>query len=34
MISRSSIISVFEKPRFRDFANGLTPQEREFLSGV
>ena len=33
MISRSSIISVFEKPRFRDFANGLTPQEREFLSG-
>jgi hypothetical protein len=33
MISRSSIISVFEKPRFRDFANGLNPQEREFLSG-
>ena len=32
LISRSSIISVFEKPRFRDFANGLSPQEREFLS--
>ena len=32
VISRSSIISVFEKPRFRDFANGLSPQEREFLS--
>lgn len=32
LISRSSIISVFEKPRFRDFANSLTPQEREFLS--
>jgi hypothetical protein len=32
LISRSSIISVFEKPRFRDFANGLPPQEREFLS--
>jgi hypothetical protein len=33
VISRSSIISVFEKPRFRDFASGLSPQEREFLSG-
>ena len=32
VISRSSIISVFEKPRFRDFANALSPQEREFLS--
>jgi len=32
LISRSSIISEFEKPRFRDFANGLSPQEREFLS--
>jgi hypothetical protein len=32
MISRSSIISVFEKPRFRDFANGLSPEQREFLS--
>ena len=31
LISRSSIISVFEKPRFRDFAEGLAPQEREFL---
>ena len=32
LISRSSIISVFEKPKFRDFANALPPQEREFLS--
>ena len=32
VISRSSIISVFEKPRFRDFANALSSQEREFLS--
>src|SRR6185503_18715076 len=32
LISRSSIISVFEKPRFRDFANALPPQERAFLS--
>lgn len=31
VISRSSIISVFEKPRFRDFANALPPQDREFL---
>jgi hypothetical protein len=32
MISRSSIISVFEKPRFRDFAEALSPDERQFLS--
>jgi len=32
VISRSSIISVFEKPRFRDFAAALSPQDREFLS--
>src|SRR5215211_4483236 len=32
VISRSSIISVFEKPRFRDFATTLSPQDREFLS--
>ena len=32
IISRSSIISVFEKPRFRDFANGLSYDERAFLS--
>jgi hypothetical protein len=32
LISRSSIISVFEKPKFRDFAHTLSPQEREFFS--
>ena len=32
VISRSSIISVFEKPGFRNFANGLAEEEREFLS--
>lgn len=32
VISRSSIISVFEKPKFRDFANGLSTDEREFLT--
>ena len=31
VISRSSVISVFEKPRFRDFANTLHQQDREFL---
>ena len=32
VVSRSSVISVFEKPRFRDFASGLSHQEWEFLS--
>ena len=32
VISRSSIISVFEKPAFRDFASALSPDERDFLS--
>jgi hypothetical protein len=32
VISRSSVISVFEKPKFRDFANALLPEDREFLS--
>ena len=32
VISRSSIISMFEKPRFKDFANALSPHEKEFLS--
>ena len=32
LISRSSIISVFEKPRFRDFANSLTFEDKGMLS--
>ena len=32
LISRSSIISVFEKPRFREFADALPPQEQEFFT--
>ena len=32
LITRSSLISVFEKPKFRDFASALAPQEKEFLS--
>jgi hypothetical protein len=32
LISRSSIISVFEKPKFRDWANALSHSEKDFLS--
>jgi hypothetical protein len=31
IISRSSIISVFEKPRFRDFVTALVPENRNLL---
>jgi hypothetical protein len=31
IITRSSIISMFEKPRFRDFARSLSPLERQDL---
>jgi len=33
VVSRSSIISVFEKPRFRDFANGLPSVRMRLLAG-
>jgi len=29
--SRSSMVSMFEKPKFRDFVNGLARSDREFL---
>lgn len=32
IVSRSSIISVFEKPRFRDFANALPTKSRRSLA--
>ena len=32
VISRSSVISVFEKPRFRDFAETLSPEEAQLMS--
>ena len=32
VISRSSVISVFEKPRFRDFAHSLTPKNKKLLA--
>ena len=31
IVSRSSMVSVFEKPKFKDFANSLTPKERNLL---
>ncbi len=32
VVSRSSVISVFEKPRFRDFAEALSSEDRKWLS--
>lgn len=29
LVSRSSMVSVFEKPKFRDFARSLTPKEKD-----
>jgi hypothetical protein len=31
VVSRSSMVSMFEKPRFRDFVNGLQIGDKEFL---
>ncbi|MEM7209108.1 MAG: hypothetical protein AAF434_14895 [Pseudomonadota bacterium] len=33
VVSRSSMISMFEKPKFRDFAKGLSSDERDFFVG-
>jgi hypothetical protein len=33
VISRSSVIARFEKPKFRDFADSLFPQEKNLLAG-
>ena len=32
IVSRSSMVSMFEKPRFRDHVNGLSRDDREFLA--
>lgn len=32
IVSRSSMVSVFEKPKFRDFARGLQPKEKNALA--
>lgn len=31
IISRSSMVSIFEKPKFKDFANSLSPREKNQL---
>jgi hypothetical protein len=31
IVSRSSMVSVFEKPKFRDFARGLEPKQKNIL---
>ena len=33
IVSRSSMVSMFEKPKFRDYVNGLNRDDREFLAG-
>jgi hypothetical protein len=32
VVSRSSMVSVFEKPKFRDFANALTIEEKDVVA--
>jgi len=32
MVSRSSMVSMFEKPKFRDYVNGMNRGDREFLA--
>ena len=32
IVSRSSMVSMFEKPKFRDYVNGLGRSDREFLA--
>jgi len=34
IVSRSSMISMFEKPKFRDYVNGMNRDDREFLAGA
>lgn len=34
IVSRSSMVSMFEKPKFRDFVNGLGQSDREFLANA
>ena len=33
IVSRSSMVSMFEKPKFRDYVNGMNRDDREFLAG-
>ncbi|MEM7219569.1 MAG: hypothetical protein AAF515_14470 [Pseudomonadota bacterium] len=34
IVSRSSMVSMFEKPKFRDYVNGMTRDDREYLAGA
>lgn len=34
IVSRSSMVSMFEKPRFRDYLNGLSRDDREYLTAA
>ena len=34
IVSRSSMVSMFEKPKFRDYVNGLTRDDREYLAAA
>ena len=33
IVSRSAMVSMFEKPKFRDYVNGLSRDDREYLAG-
>jgi len=33
VVSRSSMVSLFEKPKFRDFTNSLSPKSKQLLAG-
>ncbi len=33
LVTRSSMVSMFEKPKFRDFVQGMNKQDRDFLRG-
>lgn len=34
IVSRSSMVSMFEKPKFRDYVNGMTRDDREYLANA
>ena len=33
VVTRSSMVSMFEKPKYRDYINGMTRDDREYLAG-
>ena len=34
IVTRSSMVSMFEKPKYRDYVNGMTRDDREYLAGA